>query len=134
MPNGAAKTMKDQNQGTPPSRSAAPDRDGDADTPDRDGALRGRVAALEAESRHAATKADLSEQVSKLREDNSRLCEDNSRLREDTNRQFAELRAEAVKQMAELQNSVEAKFSGILKWVGGFWLSSLALMVLISRT
>ena len=124
--------MKDQNQDTQPNQGAAPNQDG---------GLRERVGALEAESRHAATKADLTEQVSKLREDNSRL-------REDTNRQFAELRVEnakqreeaverearMTKQIAELQSSGEARISSILRWGGGFWLSSLALMVIISRT
>ena len=125
MPNGTARTMK-ENQDTQPSRSAAPEQDG---------ALRDRVTALEAESRHAATKADLSEQI--------------SRLREDTNRQFAELRAEnaqqradaverearMIKQIAALQSSGEARISSIpCRWGGGFWLISLALMVIISRT
>ena len=116
-----------KNQDTQTNRGAAPDQDGGGD-------VRERVIALEAESKHAATKADLTEQVSKLREDNSRL-------REDTNRQFAEMRADAVereariiKQMAELQSTVESRFSSILKWGGGFWLSSLALAVLISRS
>ena len=102
MPNGEAETMKDQ--GTPQGQSAAPNQDGSGG-----GSIRERVVALETESKHAATKADLTEQVSKLREDTNRQF---AELRKEN----AELRAEAVerearilKQMAELQSSVEGQ-------------------------
>ena len=133
MPNGATETMNDQDQDAPQGQSAAPDRDS--------GGIRERVLVLEAQREHLATKADLTEQVSKLREDNSRMREDTNRQFAELRKENAELRAEAVerearilKQMAELQSSVEGRFSSIIKWGGGFWLSSLALAVLISRS
>ena len=112
-----------EDRDAPPGRGALPDLDG------KDGAVRYRAVALEAESKCAAG-AGRTRKVSKLRED--------------TNRQFAELRADnaqqcadeaerdtrILKRLAELRLSA-AMCSRILKRGIGMRISSLILAVLI---
>ena len=100
MPNGAVETMKDQEQDAPPGQPPLPDQGGNGG-----GSVRERVVALETQREHLATRADLTEQVSRMREDTNRQFNE---LREDMNRQFTELRKEQAELREEVRDMIIA--------------------------